>query len=149
MLSRAISTAAGSKGSMRTPLPCSSVLLLLALSGCAKPPIAAPPVPPAPPTPAQRLASAEASVRQGCLDCLIDAFGEYELLRSLPGAAAAGTGGAIRTAALIALRERELGMNDDSYLQRARSLLATSPDQPVWLRTVLDVVSRASGIKRL
>ena len=152
MLSRAISTAAGSNASMRTPVTAwfSGFVLTVVLSGCAKPPIAPAPTRPAPPTPAQRLASAEASVRQGCLDCLIDAFGEYELLRSLPAAVTVGTDGAIRTAALIGLRQRELGMNDDSYLQRARSLLMASPGQPAWMRTVLDVIDvlPAGGVTR-
>src|SRR5947209_3967024 len=44
--------------------------------------------PPAPlssaPSPAQRLASADALLHAGCLDCLVDAFGEYELLREFP-----------------------------------------------------------------
>ena len=43
--------------------------------------------PPTPaPTPAQRLASADALVRAGCLDCLIAAYGEYDLLRTFPAA---------------------------------------------------------------
>jgi tetratricopeptide (TPR) repeat protein len=116
------------------------LLAVQALSGCAKPPLkqAAAPTPP-PPTPAQRLASAEALVRAGCLDCLIQAFGEYELLRAIPSAVEAGTAGAVRSAALIALRQRELGMTDEGYSQRARLLMAGA-GQPAWLRTVLDIV---------
>ena len=114
------------------------LLALLTMSACAKPPVAVPTTP-APPTPAQRLASADALVREGCLDCLIDAFGQYELLRAMPSAAEVGTAGAVRSAALIALRQRELGMTDEGYGQRARSL-AGAPGQPPWLRTVLDVI---------
>jgi tetratricopeptide (TPR) repeat protein len=118
----------------------SCLLALLTLSACAKPPLKATvPATPPPPTPAQRLASADALVRAGCLDCLIQAFGEYELLRTIPPALEAATAGAVRTAALIALRQRELGMTDEEYSQRARLLLAGAA-QPAWLRTVLDIV---------
>jgi tetratricopeptide (TPR) repeat protein len=96
-------------------------------------------VPPAP-TPVQRLAAADALVRAGCLDCLIEAYGEYDLLRAIPSAREVGTAGAVRSAELIALRERELGMTDEGYSQRVRSLLAGASGQPAWLRTVLDIV---------
>jgi tetratricopeptide (TPR) repeat protein len=114
--------------------------LLTALSACARPPVTPAPAAPPPATPAQRLASADALVREGCLDCLIDAFGQYDLLRAIPSAADVGTAGAVRSAALIALRQRELGMTDEGYGQRARSLLAGAAGQPAWLRTVLDIV---------
>src|SRR5258708_4071074 len=137
MLSRAVSN-----DTMRIAHRFAAVLLLLTAAGCARPPPK--------PTPAQRLASAEALVREGCLDCLIDAFGQYELLRAMPSAAAIGTAGAVRSAALIALRQRELGMTEEGYSQRARSLLLGSPDQPAWLRTVLDIVDvlPAGGVTR-
>ena len=114
--------------------------LLLAASACAKAPLTPVSAAPPPPTPAQRLASADALVRAGCLDCLIDAFGQYELLRAIPSAAEVGTAGAIRSAALIALRQRELGMIDEGYSQRARSMLLGTATQPAWLRTVLDII---------
>ena len=59
---------------------CACLLLLLAASACA--PRRSVVVPPAAPTPADRLASAEALVRAGCLDCLLAAYGEYDLLRA-------------------------------------------------------------------
>jgi len=92
------------------------------------------------PTPAQRLASADALLRAGCLDCLVDAFGEYELLREFPAARDAATAGAIRAAGLIARRERELGMVDGGYAQRARSLLTSGASVPASLATLFDVI---------
>src|SRR5215218_10163540 len=74
-------------------------------------------VTPPPPTPAQRLNSADALVRAGCLDCLLAAYGEYDLLRGFPAARDAATAGAVRSAALIAVRQRELGMVDEGYGQ--------------------------------
>src|SRR5215813_8052275 len=98
-------------------------LALCLLSGCApKAPVVQAP---APPTPAQRLASADALVRAGCLECLIDAYGQYDLLRAFPYAKDAATLGAIRAAGLIARRQRELGMTDEGYLTRARTLATT------------------------
>src|SRR5438034_4026992 len=107
--------------------------------------------PPAPirsaPNPAQRLASADALLHAGCLDCLVDAFGEYELLREFPAARDAATAGAIRAAGLIARRERELGMVDGGYAQRARSLLSSGASLPASLPTLFDVIDAlpASG----
>ncbi|HKB13124.1 MAG TPA: hypothetical protein VKD69_20815, partial [Vicinamibacterales bacterium] len=95
---------------------------------------------PAPPTPAQRLASADALVRAGCLECLIDAYGQYDLLRAFPYAKDAATLGAIRAAGLIARRQRELGMTDEGYLERARTLAATTDNAPAWQSTLLDVL---------
>ena len=117
------------------------IVMLVALSACARPPVkTATPITPPPATPAQRLASADRLVDAGCLDCLVQAYDEYELLRTIPSAVDTGTAGAIRSAALIALRQRELGMTDEGYGQRARLLLAGAAREPAWLRTVLDVI---------
>ena len=62
-----------------------------------------------------RLASADALVRAGCLDCLIEALGEYSALQAFEATAAAAEAGRARTAALIALRQSELGMMDEGY----------------------------------
>jgi tetratricopeptide (TPR) repeat protein len=73
-----------------------------------------------------RLTSADALVRAGCVDCFLDAYKEYDALRPISAAADAATAGAIRTAVLIAIRERELGTEDTGYLKRARDLLAST-----------------------
>jgi tetratricopeptide (TPR) repeat protein len=115
------------------------LLLVLAVSACSRTTRPAAVATPAP-TPAERLASADALVRAGCLDCLIAAFDGYDLLRAFPSGKEAGTAGAVRSAALIALRERELGMADDGYGQRARALLAGTGNLPAWLPTLLDII---------
>jgi len=71
-----------------------------------------------------RLAAADVLVRAGCFDCLVEANREYLALRSIDGVAEAATSGAIRTAVLLAVRERELGTEDSGYLKRAQDLLA-------------------------
>src|SRR6185295_14435553 len=113
--------------------------VVLAASACSRATQPAVAVTPAP-TPAQRLASADALVRAGCLDCLVAAYGQYDLLRTFPAARDAATAGAVRSAALIALRERELGLVDEGYGQRARALLIGAPDLPQWLPTLLDII---------
>jgi hypothetical protein len=70
---------------MRTARRLCAIPILVALSACsaAKPPAVAPDTR----TPV-RLAEAERLMRAGCLDCLVAAFGEYDLLRddySRPG----------------------------------------------------------------
>ena len=96
--------------------------------------------PPAGPSPAVRLAEANALLRAGCLDCLLEANRTFEMLRSAPGVADAATVGAIQSAALIALRERGLGMSDSGYLVRARILAAESDDLRLAFGFMLDVV---------
>jgi tetratricopeptide (TPR) repeat protein len=116
------------------------VIAIALASACARPlPPAA--VAPPPPTPTQRLASADELVRAGCLDCLIAAYGEYDLLRTFPAARDAAISGAVRSAALIALRERELGLVDEGYGERARALLIGAPNLPNFLSTLLDVIA--------
>src|SRR4051794_40487141 len=78
------------------------------------------------PSPAARLAAADALVRAGCFDCLAAAYREYDALRSTPSVSDLATGGAIRSAALLAVRERELGTEDSGYLKKARDLAATT-----------------------
>jgi tetratricopeptide (TPR) repeat protein len=99
-----------------------------------------------------RLDAADALVRAGCLDCLLDAFGAYESIRVAsttfgPMGFRAATG-SVRAALLIELHERELGMSDDGYLQRARDLLMGYSDldqtfQP--LVAILDTIQRRSS----
>ena len=120
----------------RAALP---IVLAIGLEACARTPPPAVAANPGP-TPAQRLASADALVRAGCLDCLIAAYAEYDQLRTLTSAADAATAGAIRSAALIAVRERELGMVDEGYLQRARAVLTGSTNQASWLPVLLDII---------
>jgi tetratricopeptide (TPR) repeat protein len=116
-------------------LHCLAVVLLASACSSARPAA----IMPSPRVP-ERLAEADRQVRAGCLDCLIAAYGEYDLLRTFPFAREAATAGAVRSAALIALRQRELGMVDEGYRQRARSLLAGSTGLPEWLTTLLDVI---------
>src|SRR5215217_2617567 len=101
------------------------LILLLAVSACAHPKPATPPD-----LHTARIAAAAALVRAGCLDCLTAAYREYDALRGLPAAADAATAGVVRAAALVALREKELGMRDDGYLERAWDAAASRPVAP-------------------
>lgn len=111
------------------------LIVLLAVSACAHPK----PAPP-PDLHTARLAAAAAQLRAGCLDCLIAAYREYDALRAIPAAADAATIGAVRAAALVAVREKELGMRDDGYLQRARDMAASRPVVPAALAGILEVI---------
>jgi len=86
---------------------------------------------PRPPDLSSRLAEADALVAAGCFDCLREALDSYQTLRTVTGAAASSielaTNGAFRAAALLALRQHELGMVDDGYLKIAKELLASQP----------------------
>ena len=120
------------------------LVLALLMPGCApKRPAAVAPAPVDEPNPLVRLAEADAALRRGCFDCLRDAYQTYESLRQSPIVGYAATMGAIRTAGLIALRERGLGMWDSGHLQRARMLMATDADLEAAFAVPLDIIDTA------
>lgn len=91
--------------------------LLIPLSGCAARAKA-----PALPT----LADAERLATAGCYSCLVDAQRIYDdLLARRPSPAT--TRGAFRTAVLLAIREKELGLPATPHLERARALAGSLP----------------------
>lgn len=115
------------------------VLIVAGFAGCSS----APPKPPfnnsetrAP----QRLADADALLRAGCYDCLLDAYRAYDAERALPFFAGTATLGAARAATLLALRERELGTADSGYVATARSLLNGLPGLSPTLSRILEIV---------
>ena len=99
------------------------IVCLAPIWGCraAKPPIVSPPL-----DLSAQLAAAEALLNAGCYDCLREALQSYQQLRTITAAAPASldraTAGAFRSAALLAARERELGMIDAGHLHTARTL---------------------------
>jgi tetratricopeptide (TPR) repeat protein len=114
--------------------------ILLVSSACGRIRVPVPAVPSAAVmSPIERIARADRLVRDGCLDCLIEAYREYEKVR------VSGTGdesiatAAVRTGALIALRERELGLVDSGYLTRARELASTLSPPQASLVELLDI----------
>jgi tetratricopeptide (TPR) repeat protein len=111
------------------------VLVVVSACSASRRPVVAPQ-----PSAAERLAAVDAEVRAGCLDCLIDAYKRFEELRKDPSTAEGATEGAIRAAALVAVRQRELGMVDDGFLAIARRLAGEHPAVPSWLPKILDIV---------
>jgi tetratricopeptide (TPR) repeat protein len=95
-----------------------------AAAACTRTPVSAAP---APRSAATRLTDADTLLEAGCLDCLVDAFAAFDALRSNPAVADQASIGAARSATLVALRERDLGMVDSQYLDRAKDIAARSP----------------------
>src|ERR1700675_773546 len=95
---------------LRTGMRCSRLILastLVFLPACAsKVQTVAQPIV----TPQMRLASADAHMRAGCLDCLENAYREYVALRSDSMVGEAAKQGALRAAVLVAVRKNELGL---------------------------------------
>jgi tetratricopeptide (TPR) repeat protein len=120
--------------------------LLAAMSGCVSSRRA--PLVPEPGATA-RLAAADALVRAGCYDCLSTAYREYDALRASPQVRVPATLGAARAAALLAIRERELGLEDSGYLPLAHELVSENDSIPVTVGTLLDIAdllpSRSAG----
>jgi len=97
------------------------------------------------------LSQADENLRAGCFDCLVDALRQYESARAIPVLADEATTGAVRAAALLALRERELGTTDSSYLEKARELTAASPairQEVAPLVEIIDIVPWRAGAGR-
>ncbi len=114
------------------------VLWVLWLStGCGGP-LPGPATRPATPPPGARLLAADALVRAGCLDCLLEAYREYEALLVHPVVGRTAVLGAIRAATLIALRDRELGTAEYGHMARAREL-AAAPEVPPDLARLIDI----------
>jgi len=91
------------------------------------------------------LAAADANLRAGCFDCLTEALKQYEATRPIPALAVEATTGAARAAAVLALRERELGTTDTGYLEKAREL-ASQDMAP--LLDVIDIIPWRVGTGR-
>jgi tetratricopeptide (TPR) repeat protein len=107
-------------------------VLTLAVSACAPPkPVSAPPT--------ARLAAADALVRAGCFDCLLSAFREYASLRSMASVKDVAAIGAARAAVLLAIRERELGVEDSGHLRHAQDIIAATPLAQSALGPLLDI----------
>jgi tetratricopeptide (TPR) repeat protein len=116
--------------------------LVLIVPACARPrPAAGPSVP----NVHARLEAADALVRMGCFDCLLDAYREYDALRPVPAIADAARADAAGVATLIALRERQLGMADDGYLERAGALLAGDDGLQERFSVLLDILDTTTG----
>lgn len=96
------------------------------------------------------LADADRLAAAGCYTCLRDALKIYDdFLTRRPSPAA--TRGAFRTAVLLALREKEIGLPATPYLERARALASSqAPDGDAGL--AIDIASAvpwdSSGVTR-
>jgi tetratricopeptide (TPR) repeat protein len=78
--------------------------------------------------------NADVLLREGCYRCLQDALATYERLMSTPRAPAEARRGAFDAALLLSMRAKELGLNPDPYLMRARTLaseLTPNAVQPI------------------
>jgi tetratricopeptide (TPR) repeat protein len=121
--------------------PLAVVVGLCTVASCGRPIRPANTVAPDPVAQAQiRMAAAVELVRAGCLDCLIEALREYEALGTVPAVAAAA-----RTAALVAIRERELGLEDSGALRQARTLAASLPESSASLAPLFEMGDTLAG----
>jgi tetratricopeptide (TPR) repeat protein len=117
-------------------------VLVLVAAACARP---RPTVGPSEPDAQMRMVAADALVRVGCFDCLLDAYREYDALRSAAAVADAARAGAVGAATLIALRQRQLGMADDGYFERAGALLVDDEGLQARFSVLLDILDTTTG----
>ncbi len=110
---------------MRSTIGCLALIFcLLILPSCAT---TRPRLLPAPHAPDfESFVSADALVREGCLACLYDALSVYERLAASPAFPSARLRAA-DTAILVALREREIGLDRSSVQAKAHALAASLP----------------------
>lgn len=96
---------------------------------------------------AEALRAADALVNAGCLDCLIEAYDAYRALETRPAVAPQANRGAYQSAALIAIRERELGLEDGGYLASARERLrGRSEAEAASDAHVLEIIDTLPGL---
>src|SRR4051812_36009751 len=88
----------------------------------------------------ERLAAADALLRRGCYDCLVDALQLYEAAISRGGSTAAeARTSAARAAALLAVRENEIGLKPHAYIERARQWLGNVSTASPELAGLIDI----------
>jgi tetratricopeptide (TPR) repeat protein len=104
---------------MRIPIACGIVGLLLV--GCAKRPVVQP-------SAEAGLMQAHGLVEAGCYRCLLDAYGLYEKVQQTSADPAAVRGRLFSTALLLALREKELGLEATPWIERARAVAGAADD---------------------
>ncbi|MGE0702827.1 MAG: tetratricopeptide repeat protein [Vicinamibacterales bacterium] len=95
---------------------------------------------------AREMAAADALVRDGCYDCLTEALAEYRRL-AVAHESAAAEAGARRTAGLLAIRERELGLVEQGHLAAALDG-ANAGDSLLW-DAIATLPRRSVGVRRL
>jgi len=123
-----------------------AISILIAVVACSsvRPPAVVPGV-----SVQQRLADADRLIGAGCYDCLLQAYREHDGLRAAattPELRLRATVGAIRAAALVAMRERELGMADTGHVSIARELVEPVTDAFPTLKQTLEVVALLPGM---
>jgi tetratricopeptide (TPR) repeat protein len=125
----------------RTSILGTFVLAVVAAQGCARAalPVRAPSPRIEPRSATERIDAADALVRLGCLDCLLDAYREYEALSDRDDVGERATEAGVRTAALVALRERELGLVESGYMAKARAVAAGRSVPAASLLELVDV----------
>jgi len=104
---------------MRIPTVCGIVGLLLV--GCATRAVVQPPHVPS-------LIQAQRLVEAGCYRCLLDAYALYETEQRAPAAPRAAAERLFSTALLLALREKELGLDATPWIERARAVAGAAED---------------------
>lgn len=88
----------------------------------------------------ETLAKADANLRAGCFDCLVEALKQYESTRTVAAVSGPAAIGALRASLLLAIRERELGTTDSGYLEHARPLAAAVPEMQADIAPIIEVV---------
>jgi tetratricopeptide (TPR) repeat protein len=88
----------------------------------------------------ESLAKADANLRAGCFDCLTEALKEYQSVLGITAVTTDAGIGAMRAAALLAMRERELGTTDSGYLETARQLLSVLPQMQADVSPLLQII---------
>jgi tetratricopeptide (TPR) repeat protein len=128
-----------SKDDMRASMAIASAVAVC-VAGCGSTPITAVPV-----DASGRLAAANALIAEGCFDCLTEALGQFEQIAHVPNltpaASTAAAAGVVRSATLLNLRERELGMLDEGELRKVRETLASHQDIAGALAETVDILA--------
>ena len=92
----------------------------------------------------QRLVTADAEFARGCYLCLTNAFEQYRALATAGYQPAAMNRRAFETALLVAVREKELAMDAQGWIETARGLAPDEPRSRLYLE-IADALPWAAG----
>ena len=98
------------------------------------------------------LGQAQVLLREGCYRCLVDALAAFERVAAAPRAPVSAVQGAFETAVMLSVRAKEIGLDADEFLAKARAFatrmppVAGAPAPATYLDAAAAFIGETSGL---